>query len=82
MKSEQEIDIEIDSKVQNKLVELCVGQQLLNGGRGIGGKLEAVFVNPLARLIFGLKSSGKIQKLKLTDLEETPDGYVLTASQA
>jgi len=82
IQSEQEIDIEIDSKVHDKLVDLCVGQQLLNGGRGIGGKLEAVFVNPLARLIFGLKSSGKIRNLKLTDLEETPDGYVLTASQA
>ena len=46
-----ELELTVDARKQ--LLEMCTQDDILdNGGRGIGSKLEAVLVNPLARHIF------------------------------
>jgi len=49
---EHGVELELSAEVQDKLRRLCAEGEITNGGRGVGAKLEAVFVNPLARLIF------------------------------
>ena len=45
--------LEIEDEARKQLTQYCTGEDVLNnGGRGIGSKLEAVLVNPLARHIF------------------------------
>ena len=47
------LTLEIEDEAQEQLTQYCTGEDVLeNGGRGIGSKLEAVLVNPLARHIF------------------------------
>ena len=45
------IVLEISKEVRLKLLKQCT-EDLSNGGRGIGNRLETVFINPLARVIF------------------------------
>lgn len=47
------LELELTADAREQLLEMCTqGDILDNGGRGIGSKLEAVLVNPLARHIF------------------------------
>ena len=47
------LELEIEKAARERLVEICCGRETLDyGGRGIGSKLEAVLVNPLARHVF------------------------------
>ena len=47
------LELEFTDDARKQLVAYCTGDDVLsNGGRGIGSKLEAVLVNPLARHIF------------------------------
>ena len=54
--------------VHAELLRRCTGD-LANGGRGIGNQLESVFVNPLARALFGQALEGR-QKVNVTGLTE------------
>lgn len=45
------ITLEIGPEVQSALCDKCI-DKLENGGRGIGNRLETLFVNPLARALF------------------------------
>lgn len=73
---EHDVRLVLSEQVMQKLRELCVGQRLDNGGRGIGSKVEAVFVNPLARAIFdhGLSAGST---LAVADLRDREGGYEL-----
>ena len=47
------LTLELTDEAREQLTQYCTGEDVLeNGGRGIGSKLEAVLVNPLARHIF------------------------------
>ena len=47
------LQLEIDARAREKLIEICCSDDVLDyGGRGIGSRIEAVLVNPLARYVF------------------------------
>ena len=47
------LELEIDEQAGEKLDQICCSDDVLAyGGRGIGARLEAVLVNPLARYMF------------------------------
>jgi len=48
---DNKIAIKIEEKAYNTLLNECI-KDLTMGGRGIGNKLEEVFVNPLSRILF------------------------------
>lgn len=50
------LSIRIADNIKEKLLELCT-TDLANGGRGIGNRLETVFVNPLSRALFDHKKA-------------------------
>ena len=53
------VDLQLTDDALGALKSLCMAEDVLdNGGRGIGAKLEAVLVNPLARYLFD-KNVGK-----------------------
>lgn len=64
------INIEINGEVNKKLLEECT-KDLAMGGRGIGNKLEEIFINPLSRALFDseIKENDKfvINELALED---------------
>jgi ATP-dependent Clp protease ATP-binding subunit ClpA len=51
--SEHHLTLHIPDPIRTKLLDLCV-RDLSNGGRGIGNRLETMFINPLARALFDL----------------------------
>jgi ATP-dependent Clp protease ATP-binding subunit ClpA len=53
LEEEKGISLRISDKVEEKLYQEIV-KDLSMGGRGIGNKLEVLFVNPLSRLLFEL----------------------------
>jgi ATP-dependent Clp protease ATP-binding subunit ClpA len=56
LEDEHKIQLFIDPYVENKLYEeVC--KDLSMGGRGIGNKLEKIFINPLSTLLFELSPS-------------------------
>lgn len=50
---DKKIELKIEDTVTEKIKELCI-QDLSMGGRGIGNKLEEVFINPLSLLMLEL----------------------------
>ena len=51
VQDEHDVAFEISGQARETLVEECLGD-LTHGGRGIGNRLEAVLINPLARALF------------------------------
>ena len=51
---EHDLTLLIPDPVRRQLLEWCI-QDLSDGGRGIGNRLETTFVNPLARALFHLE---------------------------
>ncbi|MCC6869690.1 MAG: ATP-dependent Clp protease ATP-binding subunit [Burkholderiales bacterium] len=60
VREEHKIELVLASAVRDRLRELCT-QDLANGGRGIGNRLESLFVNPLARAMFRIPLDGRTQ---------------------
>ncbi|MDQ6685706.1 MAG: AAA family ATPase, partial [Pseudomonadota bacterium] len=56
VRNEHGIALELEPAVAARLRQLCT-EDLANGGRGIGNRLESVFINPLARALFALPAS-------------------------
>ena len=54
VRDEHDVTLEIGEQPRAVLVEQCLGD-LTNGGRGIGNRIEAVLINPLARALFDLE---------------------------
>ena len=52
VQEEHGVEIILSDRMMSRIEELCT-VDLFNGGRGIGNRLETVFVNPLAQLLFG-----------------------------
>ncbi len=75
IQEEKKVALELSEEVEEKLFTECTSD-LSNGGRGIGSKLEEVFVNPLARLIFSRNPSVG-STMKITSLIKSKEGYEL-----
>jgi len=69
---EHSVTLKITPQAQEQLEELCLSN-LEMGGRGIGSKLEAVFINPLARTLFDSMPDCNTT-LSITDLNSSDDG--------
>ena len=51
IREELGLTLNVPDEVRARILDLCV-KDLSNGGRGIGNKLETVFINPFARAVF------------------------------
>ncbi len=60
VREEHKIELVVVPEVRDRLRELCT-KDLANGGRGIGNRLESLFVNPLARALFRLPLEGRTE---------------------
>ncbi len=58
VKEEHQVILKITEPVRQQLETWCT-EDLSNGGRGIGNRLETTFVNPLARSLFKLDLTGQ-----------------------
>ncbi len=58
VRNEHRIDLSLDDGVRAMLEDLCT-RDLSNGGRGIGNRLESLFVNPLSRALFRFPLEGR-----------------------
>ena len=77
---EHKVGLELAATARQQLGELCVGEQVDNGGRGIGSKVEAVFTNPLARLMFDRSVSSGLQPgdtILINEIVKNASGYEL-----
>ncbi len=54
VRTEQGVEIAVKAEARAALATICLAD-LSNGGRGIRNQVEAHFVNPLARALFGLE---------------------------
>ncbi len=63
---EHDIDIVLTDEARARLLELCTFD-LMDGGRGIGNRIESSFINPLSRLLF---SRDVRDKLVIAGVEE------------
>ncbi len=62
---EHELTLLIPEPVRRQLLAWCT-QDLSDGGRGIGNRLETTFVNPLARALFHLEEDPKCRRITVT----------------
>ena len=79
VRGESGVALEVSEKAYKKIQKFCA-EDLSNGGRGIGNRLETVLINPLARSLFrmtfdetkiSISGSGKI---KIDDVHEGNSG--------
>ncbi|MBK8768466.1 MAG: hypothetical protein IPM01_29500 [Burkholderiaceae bacterium] len=75
IREEHQVTLDIAPAVLDTLRSHCTAD-LSNGGRGIGAKLEAAFVNPLARLMFANMPPPE-STLTLTNLDEANGVFTL-----
>jgi ATP-dependent Clp protease ATP-binding subunit ClpB len=62
---EHELTLVVPEPVRQQLRAWCT-QDLSDGGRGIGNRLETTFVNPLARALFYLAEDRRRQRITVT----------------
>lgn len=72
VREEHGITLNVEPGVLDKLMQ-CAVADLSNGGRGIGNRIESMFVEPLARALFERK--GDSQTVTVMTWEETHTGY-------
>ena len=77
VRSESGIILEFSEKAHKKIQNLCT-EDLSNGGRGIGNRLEVVLINPLARSLFkiALDQTDKSDptKIQIDDIQQSSTG--------
>ena len=66
VREEHRLELSLNNEALQKLSTWCT-QDLSNGGRGIGNKLETTFINPLARTLFHSDIANKTQ-LVISDI--------------
>jgi hypothetical protein len=78
VRDEHKLELAMAVDIRAKLKELCI-RDLANGGRGIGNRLESLFVNPLSRALFGtaLESRSKLEVVELSEDENRVTTVVL-----
>ncbi len=75
LKDNNKIELILEEKIYEILRNYCT-KDLTMGGRGIGNKLEIIFVNPLSTLLFKLQPK-EGQSVVINDIKETPLGWEL-----
>jgi ATP-dependent Clp protease ATP-binding subunit ClpA len=75
---EHRVAIALAADIQGALREMCI-DDLSQGGRGIGNRLESVFINPLARALFS-RSPQAGERLTVTALREEDRIWTLSLS--
>jgi DNA polymerase III delta prime subunit len=73
------ISVTFEEAAIQRLFEACCAE-LSMGGRGIGNKLEEVFVNPLSRLMFQLEATAG-DRIHLLELRQEEGSWSLTAAR-
>jgi 2-oxoacid:acceptor oxidoreductase gamma subunit (pyruvate/2-ketoisovalerate family) len=58
VRGEHKVELRVPDAVRERLRDLCT-RDLANGGRGIGNRLESLFVNPLSRALFRFPLQGR-----------------------
>ena len=71
------ISVTFEAEAVQRLYDAC-SADLLMGGRGIGNKLEEVFINPLSRLMFQLEATAG-DRIHLQELRQEGSSWSLTA---
>lgn len=74
MMEEHQSRLEIERAAIEKLESVCL-EDLSNGGRGIGNKLETALINPLARKLFDDMDYHPGKKVIVTDVIASEGGY-------
>ncbi|MDP1526793.1 MAG: AAA family ATPase [Rhodocyclaceae bacterium] len=73
---EHQLELVLPDPIRAQLLDLCT-RDLSNGGRGIGNTLESVFINPLARALFGIDLEGRAQ-VTVMGIEEQDKVFSVT----
>ena len=74
------LKLTLTSEAREELVGICTGGDIVyNGGRGIGSRLEAALINPLARYIFDEGIGGGRLEIKKFEYKSDNSSYELTA---
>jgi len=58
VRNEHKVELHLPDEVRTRLRDACI-RDLANGGRGIGNRLESMFVNPLSRALFRFPLAGR-----------------------
>ena len=69
VQDEHKLALTLVPAAHEKLLSWCTND-LANGGRGIGNRLETTFINPLARALFALTDIGSKKEISVTDITE------------
>lgn len=72
------LTLEISETIVEQLLAICT-KDLSNGGRGIGNRLETVFLNPLSRALFDLEVAPE-SRVKITGLSLEDGVYSVALS--
>jgi len=76
VREEHGIELAISAQVHAQLRDWCTAD-LSNGGRGIGNRLETVFVNPLGRALFAVRP-GATSRVTVADITLNDQVYAVT----
>lgn len=79
VRAEHAAELVLDDAPRAQLLRWCT-EDLANGGRGIGNRLEMCFINPLARAMFGMPGDLHGTRLRVTAI--TVDDNVYTVQLA
>jgi len=60
VREEHKVELLVGEDIRQQLRQACT-QDLSHGGRGIGNRLESVFINPLSRALFHFSLDGRSQ---------------------
>jgi hypothetical protein len=71
VEAEQGLGVELSLRAREDLKSLCT-HDVFDGGRGVGNRIEAHFVNPLSRAIFEGRLRGRV---RIEDIDHE-DGHV------
>jgi len=79
VQTEHKLELEIVPATKQKLAEWCT-EDLSNGGRGIGNRLESTLINPLARALFEYEDRQADGKATIVDIVEQDHVYSVLLS--
>ena len=78
VKESRGIDLQVEPDARAQMFEFC-SNDLANGGRGIGNRLETVFINPLSRALFDERLDDRTQ-ITVTDVRSEAGVFSLVVS--